>query len=64
MQPPTYTTAQIHHRLGVPKPTLRYWSAEYAAYLSERDQPADGRTRRFSPTDLNVLNTLRQLSRV
>jgi DNA-binding transcriptional MerR regulator len=64
MQQPTYTTAQIHRRLDVPKPTIRNWSAEYAAYLSERAQPADGRTRRFTYADLIVLNTVRRLSRV
>jgi DNA-binding transcriptional MerR regulator len=61
--PLTYTTAQVHHRLGVPKPTIRNWSAEYASYLSKRAQPNDGKTRLFTHDDLVVLNTVRYLTR-
>jgi DNA-binding transcriptional MerR regulator len=60
----SYTTAQVHHRLGVPKPTIRNWSAEYADFLSERARPAEGKTRSFSYEDLVVLNTIRHLTRV
>jgi DNA-binding transcriptional MerR regulator len=60
---PTYTTAQIHRRLGIPKPTIRNWSAEYASYLSRRAQPNDGKTRLFTHDDLVVLNTVRYLTR-
>jgi DNA-binding transcriptional MerR regulator len=60
----TYTPAQVHHRLGIPKPTIRNWSGEYAAFLSEGAQPDDGRTRLFTYSDLIVLNTVRHLTRV
>ncbi len=59
-----YTTAQVHHRLGVPKPTIRNWSAEYAPFLSERARPDDGKTRLFTYDDLILLNTVRYLTRV
>jgi DNA-binding transcriptional MerR regulator len=61
---PTYTTAQVHLRLGVPKPTLRNWSGEYAAFLSDRARPNGGSSRRFTADDLVVLNTVRHLTRV
>ena len=60
---PTYTTAQVHHRLGIPKPTIRNWSAEYAAFLSDRAQPDHGRARLFTHSDLIILNTVRHLTR-
>ena len=63
---PTYTTAQVHLRLGVPKPTLRNWSGEYAAFLSDRARPNGGSSRRFTPDDLVVLSyrlPLQDLSR-
>ena len=60
----TYTTAQVHHRLGIPKPTIRNWSAEYAEFLSERAQPDSGKTRVFIYDDLVILNTVRHLTRV
>lgn len=58
-----YTTAQIHQRLGIPKPTIRNWSGEYAAFLSERAQPNEGNTRQFRYEDLIILNTVRHLTR-
>ncbi len=58
-----YTTAQVHHRLDIPKPTIRNWSGEYAAFLSGRAQPNDGNTRQFTYDDLIVLNTVRHLTR-
>jgi DNA-binding transcriptional MerR regulator len=61
---PTYTTAQVHLRLGVPKPTIRNWSAEYAEFLSERAQSDSGKTRLFTYDDLIILNTVRHLTRV
>jgi DNA-binding transcriptional MerR regulator len=64
MSEPTYTTAQVYHRLGVPKPTIRNWSAEYAQFLSERARPDDGKTRLFTYDDLVVLNTVRHFTRV
>jgi len=64
MTEPTYTTAQIHHRLGVPKPTIRNWTAAYADFLSNAAQPDEGRRRLFTHTDLIVLNTIRYLTRV
>lgn len=60
----TYTTAQVHRRLDIPKPTIRNWTAEYAAYLSNRAQPDGGKTRLFTRDDLVVLNTVRYLTRV
>lgn len=60
----TYTTAQVSHRLGIPKPTVRNWSAEYAQFLSDRARPDDGKTRMFTHEDLVVLNTVRHLTRV
>src|SRR5574341_1142857 len=64
MTQPTYTTAQVHYRLRVPKPTIRNWSAEYAEFLSERARPDDGKTRRFTYDDLIILNTVRYLTRI
>ena len=58
-----YTTAQVHHRLDIPKPTIRNWSGEYAAFLSERTQPNEGNTRQFTYDDLIVLNSVRHLTR-
>lgn len=63
MTQPTYTTAQVHYRLRVPKPTIRNWSAEYAEFLSQRARPDDGKTRRFTYDDLIILNTVRHLAR-
>lgn len=60
----TYTTAQMSHRLGIPKPTIRNWSAEYAQFLSDRARPDDGKTRLFTHDDLVVLNTVRHFTRV
>src|SRR5262249_31616316 len=59
-----YTTAQLHQRLGVPKPTIRNWSSEYAQFLSERARPGEGKTRLFTYDDLIVLNTVRYYARV
>lgn len=64
MTQPTYTTAQVHYRLRVPKPTIRNWSAEYAEFLSQRARPDDGKTRRFTYDDLIILNTVRYLTRI
>src|SRR5688572_24085144 len=64
MTEPTYTTAQMHYRLRVPKPTIRNWSAEYADFLSQRARPDDGKTRLFTYDDLIILNTVRYLTRV
>src|SRR5687767_10514471 len=64
MTEPTYSTAQVHYRLRVPKPTIRNWSAEYAEFLSERARPDDGKTRLFTYDDLIILNTVRYLTRV
>jgi DNA-binding transcriptional MerR regulator len=64
MTEPTYTTAQVHYRLRVPKPTIRNWSAEYAEFLSERARPDDGKTRLFTYDDMIILNTVRYLTRV
>jgi len=64
MSEPTYTTAQIHVRLGVPKPTIRNWSADYASFLSERAHPGDSKIRQFTEDDLLVLNTVRHFTRV
>lgn len=59
-----YSTAQVHHRLGVPKPTIRNWSAEYAQFLSDRARPDEGKTRLFTYDDLIVLNTVRYYARI
>jgi DNA-binding transcriptional MerR regulator len=64
MSDATYTTAQVYHRLDIPKPTIRNWSAEYAQFLSDRARPDDGKTRVFTHDDLVVLNTVRHFTRV
>jgi DNA-binding transcriptional MerR regulator len=41
--------------LGVPVPTLRRWTQEFAAGLSPEARASEGRPREFSPRDMRVL---------
>jgi len=47
--------------LGVPVPTVRRWTQEFAEGLSPEAQGGDGRSREFSPRDQRVLRRVREL---
>jgi DNA-binding transcriptional MerR regulator len=47
--------------LGVPVPTLRRWTQEFAEGLSPEAHGGDGRPREFSPRDQRVLRRAREL---
>ena len=47
--------------LGVPVPTLRRWTQEFAEALSPEAQGGDGRPREFSLRDQRVLRRAREL---
>jgi len=47
--------------MGVPVPTLRRWTQEFAEGLSDDAQGGDGRPREFSPRDQRVLRRAREI---
>ncbi|MGH2460870.1 MAG: MerR family transcriptional regulator [Chloroflexota bacterium] len=47
--------------MGVPIPTLRRWTQEFADGLSADAQGGDGRPREFSPRDQRVLRRVREI---
>lgn len=47
--------------LGVPVPTLRRWTEEFADFLGEGARGGDGRSREFSTRDSRILRRVRDL---
>lgn len=47
--------------LGVPVPTLRRWTQEFASGLSPEARASDGRPREFSPRDMRVLRRAKEI---
>jgi DNA-binding transcriptional MerR regulator len=47
--------------LGVPVPTLRRWTQEFAAGLSPEARASEGRPRDFSPRDMRVLRRAKEV---
>ena len=59
--PTTRPTKEAAQALGVSVSTLRNWSDQYAAYLSETARPGHVPERRFIDKDLTVLTYIKQL---
>lgn len=53
-----FTVGQTAAALGVSTPTIRNWASEFAAYLSERANPAPGQERRITEDDFSILQTV------
>lgn len=51
----------ISKELGVPVPTVRRWTIEFAASLSEEAQGVKGGPREFSPEDVKILKRAKEL---
>lgn len=51
----------LAHNLGVPVPTLRRWTQEFAEALTPEAQGGDGRPREFSVRDQRVLRRAHEL---
>jgi DNA-binding transcriptional MerR regulator len=50
-------------QLGVPVPTLRRWTQEFAAGLSPEARASEGRPREFTPRDMRVLRRAKEILR-
>ena len=50
-------------QLGVPVPTLRRWTQEFAAGLSPDARASEGRPREFTPRDMRVLRRAKEILR-
>ena len=59
--PTTRPTKETAQALGVSVSTMRNWSDQYAAYLSETARPGHVPERRFTDKDLTVLAYIKQL---
>jgi DNA-binding transcriptional MerR regulator len=49
--------------LGIPVPTLRRWTQEFAAGLSPSARASEGRPREFGPRDMRVLRRAKEILR-
>lgn len=47
--------------LGVPVPTLRRWTQEFASGLSPEARASEGRPREFTPRDMRVLRRAKEV---
>src|SRR5579859_1210572 len=52
---------ELARSIGVPVPTLRRWTQEFAEVLSEEARAADGRPRNFNGRDARVLRRAREI---
>lgn len=52
---------KVKDALGVPVPTLRRWTQEFAPGLSADALASDGRPREFSPRDLRLLRRAKEI---
>lgn len=59
--PTTRATKEIAQSLGVSVSTMRNWSDQYAAFLSETARPGHLPERRFADRDLTILTYIKQL---
>lgn len=57
----TYATKQAATKLNVTATTVRNWSENYGAFLSETARPGYQPERRFTEKDLTVLEYIKQL---
>lgn len=65
MKPPEetmYSIAQVNAITGVAKPTIRFWEKEFSEFL--RPQRTEGNQRRYSRTDIEVIERINHLVRV
>lgn len=53
--------SQLSKSIGVPVPTLRRWTVEFAAGLSPEARGIDGRARVFSARDVRLLRRAKEL---
>ncbi len=57
----TYPTKQAASKLNLTDNTIRNWSAIYGNFLSEQARPGNGSERRFTETDVTILEYIKQL---
>ncbi len=49
-----YSTKHVTDHFKISPETVRNWSKEFAAYLSDTAKPDSGQSRRFTPDDMEV----------
>jgi len=59
--PTNYATKPAANRLQISPNTLRNWSDQYSAFLSESARPGHKPERRFTSKDLTILTYIKQL---
>lgn len=57
----SFTPSQVAAILGISLPTLRRWSKEFAARLSEGARPVRGRHRLYMEADVEVMRQAKEL---
>lgn len=57
----SYTIQQLSEKLGIPRPTLRYWEKEFKGIL--RPIRTDGGQRRYSVEQISIIEKIQALKK-